>query len=74
MRQGKSQIRQPQDIILSETMARQLKVRLNETLILYFLSQPERPRKVHVTGIYQTGLEELDKIYIIADQGPGYKK
>lgn len=68
MRQGKSQIRQPQDIILSETMARQLKVRLNETLILYFLSQPERPRKVHVTGIYQTGLEELDKIYIMADR------
>jgi lipoprotein-releasing system permease protein len=57
-----------QGLILSETMAKQLKVRLNESLILYFLSQPERPRKVHVTGIYQTGLEELDKIYIMADR------
>lgn len=66
--QGQSSIRRPQDIILSETMAKQLKVRLNESLILYFLSQPERPRKVHVTGIYQTGLEELDKIYIMADR------
>ena len=68
MRQGHSRIRRPQDIILSETMAKQLKVRLNESLILYFLSQPERPRKVHVTGIYQTGLEELDKIFIMADR------
>jgi lipoprotein-releasing system permease protein len=66
--QGQASIRRPQDIILSETMAKQLKVRLNESLILYFLSQPERPRKVHVTGIYQTGLEELDKIYIMADR------
>jgi len=66
--QGQASIRRPQDIILSETMAKQLKVRLNESLILYFLSQPERPRKVQVTGIYQTGLEELDKIYIMADR------
>ena len=68
MIQGQSSIIRPQDVILSKTLAQQLKVRLNESLILYFLSQPERPRKVHVTGIYQTGLEELDKVYILADR------
>ena len=68
MRQGTSEIKNAQDIILSESLAKQLKVKLNESLILYFLSQPERPRKVKITGIYQTGLEEMDKLIVLADR------
>lgn len=54
-------------MIISQILANQLKISMNQSLILYFLSQPERPRKVKVTGIYETGLEELDKIFILAD-------
>ncbi|CAM3677771.1 ABC transporter permease [Aquirufa aurantiipilula] len=68
MLQGQAQIQHPQDIILSNTLAKQLKVRLHSSLILYFLSNPERPRKVKITGIYETGLEELDKMFILADR------
>ncbi|MHA8051996.1 ABC transporter permease [Aquirufa sp. OSTEICH-129A] len=66
--QGQSQIHHPQDIIMSNSLAKQLKVKLNSSLILYFLSNPERPRKVKITGIYETGLEELDKMFILADR------
>ena len=69
MLQGQAQIQHPQDIVLSNTLAKQLKVKLNSSLILYFLSNPERPRKVKITGIYETGLEELDKMFILADLG-----
>ena len=65
---GSSTIKNPQDIILSKSLAKQLKVKLNQSLILYFLSQPERPRKVHVSGIYETGLEEMDKLMVLADR------
>ncbi len=68
MLQGQSLIHHPQDIILSNSLAKQLKVKLNSSLILYFLSNPERPRKVKITGIYETGLEELDKMFILADR------
>ncbi len=68
MREGSSQIKNAQDIILSESLSKQLKVKLNESLILYFLSQPERPRKVKISGIYQTGLEEMDKLIVLADR------
>lgn len=65
---GLPYLQNPQDIIISQTLAKQLKTNLNQSLLLYFLSQPERPRKVKVTGIYETGLEELDKIFILADR------
>ena len=58
----------PQEVILSEALAKQLKVKTNGSLILYFLSAPERPRKVKIAGIYETGLEELDKILVLADR------
>jgi len=66
--QGSSRIKGPQEVILSTALAKQLKVKTNGSLILYFLSAPERPRKVKVSGIYETGLEELDKIFILADR------
>ena len=68
MNQGSGVLAGPQEIILSEVLARQLKVKLNGSLILYFLSAPERPRKVKIAGIYETGLEELDKIFVLADR------
>lgn len=66
--QGFPHLKNSQDIIISNILARQLKTTLNQSLILYFLSQPERPRKVKVTGIYDTGLDELDKSFILADR------
>ena len=66
--QGLPYLKNSQDIIISQILAKQLKTSMNQSLILYFLSQPERPRKVKVTGIYETGLDELDKIFILADR------
>jgi lipoprotein-releasing system permease protein len=65
---GNGQIKKSQQIILSAELAKQLNVRINESLILYFLNQPNRPRKVKVQGIYETGLEELDKLFVLADR------
>ena len=66
--QGLPYLKNSQDIIISQILAKQLKTSMNQSLILYFLSQPERPRKVKVTGIYETGLDDLDKIFILADR------
>ena len=65
---GSAHLTGPQEVILSASLAKQLKVKTNGSLILYFLSAPERPRKVKVAGIYETGLEELDKIFVLADR------
>jgi lipoprotein-releasing system permease protein len=65
---GSASINGPQEVIISKTLAKQLKVKTNNSLIVYFLSAPERPRKVKIKGIYETGLEEIDKIFVLADR------
>ena len=65
---GSTSLSEKQSIIISQALSKQLKAKLNDQLIFYFLNNPERPRKVKITGIYETGLEELDKMYVLADR------
>jgi lipoprotein-releasing system permease protein len=65
---GSAILSEKQSIIISHALSKQLKAKLNDQLIFYFLSNPERPRKVKISGIYETGLEELDKMYVLADR------
>jgi len=60
------------EIIISRSIAKVLQLRLNDNVIVYFVQgggQPPRARKLTVTGIYKTGIEEYDKTYIIGDIG-----
>ncbi|CAN5390272.1 FtsX-like permease family protein [soil metagenome] len=54
-------------ILLSQYMANQLKVKIGESVPLYFLGNPPRARKMTVVGIYETGLEEVDKTIALGD-------
>lgn len=56
-------------ILISKFHAEKLKLKLNDTLIIYFIqNQQQRARKFSVCGIYQTGLGDMfDQIYVIAD-------
>lgn len=58
------------EIIISSTMARELQLKVNDPLIIYFIQGaglPPRARKLKVTGIYKTAVEEYDKTYVIGD-------
>ncbi len=55
------------EIALSKRIANQLDVKLGDELVLYFLQQPPRYRKLTVAGIYETGLEEFDDHVIYGD-------
>lgn len=54
-------------ILISQYMANQLQLKVGETVPLYFLSNPPRARKMTVVGIYETGLEEVDKTIALGD-------
>lgn len=58
------------EINLSESMATQLKLDINDQLLIYFI-QPgnasPRPRKLTITGIFKTGIEEYDKLIAVGD-------
>jgi lipoprotein-releasing system permease protein len=55
------------EIIISRKIATQLKIKLADNVLVYFIQNPPRTRKVTVVGIYDTGLEEFDKNYILGD-------
>ena len=55
------------EIVVSEKIATKLKLKVGDSLLLYFVQNPPRYRKVSITGIYKTGLEELDELFIIGD-------
>lgn len=55
------------EIIISKQIAKQLKIKLSDEVRIYFIQNPPRIRKVKVVGIYDTGLEEFDKNFILGD-------
>lgn len=66
------------EIMISAYTAEQLKLKLNDRILIYFI-RPEkkegdqegtpniRPDKLTITGIYKTGIEEYDKTFAIGD-------
>jgi lipoprotein-releasing system permease protein len=57
-------------VLLSKTIAAKLMLKTGDPLRMYFLTGAEaqpRGRKFTVTGIYETGLEEFDQVYVIGD-------
>jgi len=56
------------EVLISRNLANMLKLRLHDDLRMYFINQNQtRARKFVIAGIYQTGLEEFDKMYVICD-------
>jgi lipoprotein-releasing system permease protein len=58
------------EIIISSYTADQLKLKLNDSLLIYFIqpgAEKPRVRKVQICGIYKTGIEDYDKIFAIGD-------
>jgi lipoprotein-releasing system permease protein len=52
---------------VSKYLADLLKIKVGQSLFIYFIQDPPRARKFVVKGIYSTGLEEFDKLYAICD-------
>lgn len=55
------------EIILSKFIADKLSLKVGDDIVMYFVQQPPRARNFTVKGIYQTSIEELDKVFMLAD-------
>lgn len=57
------------EIVLSAYTANLLKLNVNDQVLIYFIQPgaPPRPRKLTVSGIFKTGIEEYDKLIAIGD-------
>lgn len=58
------------DIIISQSMADQMQIKLNDTIKIHFIDAvggKSNFRRLTVSGIYKTGIEEYDKLFAIGD-------
>ncbi len=55
------------DVAISKKIANYLQLKVGEELMIYFVQNPPRFRKLQVVGIYETGLEEFDEKIIMGD-------
>lgn len=53
------------EILISAHLSRQLQADTGDILRVYFINEPVRVIPCSVTGVYETGLEETDMIYVV---------
>ena len=54
-------------ILISNVLAKRLKLKVGDDFLMYFVQEPLRKRKFDIVGIYELGVEEVDKTYVIGD-------
>ncbi len=55
------------DVMLSRRIADKLRLKVGDEAIFYFIQNPPRARKLKVSGVFNTGLEEFDEVFVIGD-------
>ncbi len=55
------------EIIISQYTAKRLNLKVGDDFLMYFVQEPLRKRKFQIVGIYNLGVEEVDKSYVIGD-------
>lgn len=53
--------------VISSSIASLLRLNVGDDFAMYFVQDPPRVRRLTVSGIYETGLEDLDKLFVLAD-------
>ena len=56
-------------VIISRKLSDMLNLKKGDSFSMYFVQDPPRSRKFTISGIYETSLEEFDKIYVFCDIG-----
>lgn len=55
------------DVLLSRKVADKLRLSVGDKALFYFIQNPPRIRQFRVSGIYSTGLDEFDEVYVLGD-------
>ncbi|MBK7628910.1 MAG: ABC transporter permease [Bacteroidales bacterium] len=56
-------------VLISKKIADMLSLKNGDSFAMHFIQDPPRMRKFTISGIYETSLEEFDKMYVFCDIG-----
>jgi len=57
------------EVIISKKISDMLRLKTGDSFAMHFVQDPPRSRKFTISGIYETSLEEFDKMYVFCDIG-----
>lgn len=63
----KDSIQANKEILISAFTANRLKLKTGDTFIMYFVQNPPRKRPFKIVGIYDIGVEEIDKSFVLGN-------
>ncbi|WP_421762703.1 ABC transporter permease [Ekhidna sp.] len=55
------------EVAMSKRVSNYLELGIGDEVLIYFVQNPPRFRRLQITGIYETGLEEFDEKIILGD-------
>lgn len=58
-----------QELLISNYTAKRLKLKTGDDFIMYFVQNQLRPRKFKIVGIYDIGVEDIDKGFVLGNLG-----
>tara|TARA_B100000513_G_scaffold195518_1_gene126380 strand:+ start:363 stop:1580 length:1218 start_codon:yes stop_codon:yes gene_type:complete len=61
------ELKRSNNVLISQTIANQLKLKIGDNFQMYFIQQPVRVRQFKITGIYDSGIAEFDEILVLGD-------
>jgi len=53
--------------MISSYTASRLRLKVGDKFLMYFVQEPLRKRPFYITGIYDAGVEDIDKTFVIGD-------
>lgn len=56
-------------VIISKKISEMLRLKTGDSFVMHFIQDPPRMRKFTISGIYETSLEDFDKMYVFCDIG-----
>jgi lipoprotein-releasing system permease protein len=56
-------------VIISKKISDMLRLKTGDSFAMHFIQDPPRMRKFTISGIYETSLEEFDKMFVFCDIG-----
>jgi lipoprotein-releasing system permease protein len=61
------------EAMISTNLAKKLSINLGDKITLYFVQNPPKVRQFEVVGLYETSIEDVDKLFIVCDLAQIYR-
>ncbi|MDP9047382.1 MAG: ABC transporter permease, partial [Bacteroidota bacterium] len=60
-------VKSKKQLLISQFTANRLKLKVGDKIVMFFVQEPLRWRPFTIRGIYNTGIDDVDKTYVIGD-------